>query len=324
MNILGLDIGYSNLKMAYGLSGQAPVELIVPSGSAPASALPHGIRLTEEGTAVLNDGEAWRIGLSHGRFDQWSRALHENYSDAPSYRALFHGALVLSGKEKIDKIVTGLPVRHWQDLKIRNALTEKLTGRHEVTRGLWTDVEMVEVIPQPLGAYLEMLWRSDGDALVLSEGRILVVDPGYYSVDWVLIEGGTLRKSGSGSSLDAMSVLIRDAIELIKKDLKGEVGAHAIEDALRRDRADVLLFGEPVPIDPYLRAASKGVAKRLVEQLREALRRETGSLDVIILAGGGAPYYREALTEIFGQSRMMMSIHPEKANARGFFFFGEM
>jgi plasmid segregation protein ParM len=62
----------------------------------------------------------------------------------------------------------------------------------------------------------------------------------------------------------------------------------------------------------------------VVEQLRESLRREAGSIDVVILAGGGAPYYREAVLGAFEQSRVMMSEYPERANARGFFYFGEM
>lgn len=324
MNILGLDIGYSNLKLAHGHSGQVPTEIIVPSGAAPESCLPHGIRMTEEGTQVLVDGEVWRIGLPHGRFDQWTRALHQNYSGAPSYRALFHGALALTGKSRFEKIVTGLPVAHWQDRNFRQTLIQKLQGHHEICSGQRVEISEVEVIPQPLGAYLDQLWNSDQDAVVLSEGRVLVVDPGFYSVDWIVIESGSLRKSGSGSSLDAMSVLILEAVALIEQKRQGQVSPDAIEDALRRGRSEVFLFGEPVPIGPYLDAASERVAHQLVERLRESLRRETGSIDVVILAGGGAPYFRDAVVGAFAQSRVMMSDYPERANVRGFFYFGEM
>lgn len=324
MNILGLDIGYSNLKLAYGHSGQTPSEMIVPSGAAPESCLPHGIRMTNDGTSVQIDNESWRIGLPHGRFDQWSRALHQNYSDAPSYRALFHGALVLSGEIRIDKVVTGLPVSHWQDVSLRQNVGEKLTGRHEVMENRWVDVGMVEVIPQPLGAYLDQLWRSDRDAQVLSEGRVLVVDPGFYSVDWIVIEAGALRRSGSGSSLDAMSVVIREAGDLIEKDLQGQISRGDIEDALRRGRDQMFLYGDAICVTPYLQQASKRVTYQLTEQLRESLRREAGSVDVIILAGGGATFYKDAVTAAFSRSRVLSSTHPERANARGFFYFGEM
>lgn len=324
MNILGLDIGYSNLKLAFGHSGQRLSEVIVPSGSAPESCLPHGIRMTDEGTQVRVAGDLWRIGLPHHRFDQWTRALHQNYSASPSYLALFYGALALTGESRFDKIVTGLPVTHWQDESLRQDLIRKLEGTHEISPGSRVEVSVVEVIPQPLGAYLDQLWQSEQDAIVLSEGRVLVVDPGFYSVDWIVIEGGALRKSGSGSSLDAMSVLIRESIVLIEKKLQGQVSPEAMEDALRRGRSEIFLFGEPVPIESYLQAASRTVAHQVVERLRESLRREAGSIDVVILAGGGAPYYRDAVIGAFGQSRVMMSAHPERANARGFFYFGEM
>lgn len=324
MNILGLDIGYSNLKLAYGTSGMTPTELIIPSGAAPEICLPHGIRMTDEGVLVNVEGERWRIGLPHGRFDQWTRALHQNYSSAPGYQALFYGALALIEQPRIDRVVTGLPVAHWQDVKLRQALAKKLTGVHAITQDFCVDVLSVEVIPQPLGAYLDRLWQPGQEAPVLAEGRVLVVDPGFYSVDWIVIEGGALRQTASGSSLDAMSVLIQDAVDLIGRELKGQVSPDAIEDALRRGRDDVYLFGDSLTFTPYIQAAASQVTYRLAERLRESLRRDAGSIDVVILAGGGASYYRDAVMEAFVRSRVMMAEHPERVNATGFFYFGEM
>lgn len=324
MNILGLDIGYSNLKWAVGQAGHRPHETILPSGAAPEDRLPHGIRIAEEGTTVRVGSEHWRIGLPHGRFDQWTRALHENYSESSGYRALFHGALLISGISHINRLVTGLPVTQWQNAKMRELLAAQLTGCHDISLGRRVVVESVEVIPQPLGAYLDQLWQSGDDARMLSEGRVLIVDPGFYSVDWIVIEGGALRKSGSGSSLDAMSVLIRETVQLISQEHKGQVSAEQVEDALRNQRTDIFLFGELLSLTHYLQMASKRVAHQAIELLRDALRREAGSIDVIILAGGGAPYYRESIQATFAQSRIMMSEDPVQANARGFFYFGEM
>lgn len=324
MKILGLDIGYSNLKCSFGPVGQIPTQTIIASGAAPEACLPQGIRLAAEGVPVLIEGEPWRIGLPHGRFEHWSRTLHQNYSDSLTYRALFHGALVLSGEPHIEKVVTGLPVTHWQDSMLRAQLALNLTGKHQVTMHQSIEVAAVEVIPQPLGAYLDLLWQSESDASVLSEGRILVIDPGFFSVDWIVIEAGALRKSGAGSSLSAMSVLIQEAAELIEKKFKGQINPDTIEDALRRGRPEIFLFGESITLRPFLNAASKKVAIQVVEQVRESIRRESGSVDVVILAGGGASFYRDAIIGAFGQSRVMMSEHPEGANARGFFYFGEM
>ena len=36
MNILGIDIGYSNLKLAFSKSGEKPKTILRPAGAAPA------------------------------------------------------------------------------------------------------------------------------------------------------------------------------------------------------------------------------------------------------------------------------------------------
>lgn len=324
MHILGLDIGYSNLKLAYGAVGQIPKDLMIPSGAAPERSLPHGIRMAGEGIKVEVEGEPWCIGLPHGRFDQSSRSLHENYSESGAYKALFHGALRLTPTTRIDKLVTGLPVAQWQDVGFRQQLVQRLQGQHTVAPEETVDIEKVEVIPQPLGAYLDRLWQADADAKVLSEGRVLIVDPGFYSVDWIVIEAGALRKSGSGSSLDAMSVLIREAATEIDREQKGQVSLSTIEDALRRNRREIFLYGRPLILTPYLETAARRVSFQALDALHESLRREQGSIDVVILAGGGAQLYQEAVRTAFGQSRIMMSEAPTCANARGFFYFGEM
>ena len=324
MKIIGLDIGYSNLKLAIGEVGQTPTEFLLPSGAASEDRLPHGIRLGEEGIRVQLDSECWRIGLPHGRFDQASRSLHQNYTDSSAYKALFYGALLMAGHDHVDKIVTGLPVSIWQDATIRSQLAEQLIGVHQVVTSRRVVVDSVDVIPQPLGAYLDRLWNAVSDTQVLSEGRVLIVDPGYFSVDWVVIEQGALRQSGSGSSLDAMSLLIREAAEEIYLDRQGKVSSETLEDALRNGKGEIFLFGETISLDPYLKKASSRVADQAMDQLQESIRRETGSIDVVILAGGGAAHYKASVRDRFRKSKVMMADCPERANARGFFYFGEM
>jgi plasmid segregation protein ParM len=153
---------------------------------------------------------------------------------------------------------------------------------------------------------------------------VLVIDPGFYSVDWVILDGGAIRHSGSGSSLDAMSVLLQETSKLISETHEGTVNIDRLEEALRLGREQVFLFGNKIELTPYLEKAESLVACQALEAIKQSIRREAGSVDIVILAGGGAPFYKTTVLNDFGKSRVLMNPEPELANARGFYYFGEM
>ncbi|GEM_PF-2292344 len=133
------SIGYSNLKLAMGLSGGKPDVSLHPAGAAPVDRLPESIGRQENALRVSVDGEMWAVGVHHGKFSQWSRSLHGDYVQTPSYRALFLASLLLSGRDKVDVLVTGLPVSQWLE-RIEEALR---TAKGHVLLFGWT----VEIQP---------------------------------------------------------------------------------------------------------------------------------------------------------------------------------
>ena len=58
MYTLGLDIGYSNLKVAHGMPGRDPVRTVLPAGAGPADRLPAALVPTQNDPSakVLIDG----------------------------------------------------------------------------------------------------------------------------------------------------------------------------------------------------------------------------------------------------------------------------
>lgn len=324
MYVLGLDIGYSNLKIAHGNIGQNPKCQVVPSGAAPEDRIPQGIRISDQGVSVTLGHELWRVGLSHACFDQWVRSLHTDYTQTLAYGALYYGAMAMTGMSEIDKVITGLPVSLWGDKKHAEALVSRLCGTHRIHEDKEVTVHSVEVIPQPLGAFLSAYWQANEDAKLLSEGRILVIDPGFYSVDWVVVEAGGLRKSGSGTSLNAMSVLLKETSRLIQDEKDGVITVERIEEVLRNGKSDTYLFGSSMDLRPYLERSAGSIAHLALEELRESIRREVGSVDMVIIAGGGGNYFKPAIETLFGKSRIFIEKQPELANAKGFFFYGEM
>jgi plasmid segregation protein ParM len=165
----------------------------------------------EDAVLVDVDGERWAAAIEPARFEGWQRSLDEDYAATSAYRAL-----VLADRPVVDRLVTGLPVAQAQDPRRREALRRELVGRHVTARGV-VEVGEVRIVPQPVGAVVDLLWSAlDGDTLGrIEEGTVLVLDAGYYTFDWALIVAGELRRGASGTSLEAMSVLLERAAEMI-------------------------------------------------------------------------------------------------------------
>ena len=127
MNVIGLDIGYSNLKLAFGDSEEGMTTAIRPAGAAPADRFGsrYDGKAQDDFLHVLVDEEPFVAGVSSDQAALWERSLHAEYSNTQSYKALFHAGLLMSGMSDVDMLVTGLPVHQYKDEKLRAALEKK-------------------------------------------------------------------------------------------------------------------------------------------------------------------------------------------------------
>jgi plasmid segregation protein ParM len=323
MNVLGIDIGYSNLKLAYGQQGTEPKVMLRPAGAAPADRLGEKIggNGEEDFLRVLVNDVPFVAGISPDRAELWSRELHENYPSTDSYRAIFHAGMLLSEFDQIDLVVTGLPVNQYLNPELRERLAGQMQGEHQITPRRKITVHKVKVVPQPVGGFVDLVW-SLPDASEIEDSRVLVVDPGFFSVDWVLISNGELRRQSCGTSLEASSVILDEAVRLIAEDFGGNVGRERIEHTLRNGLVHVRLFGERVEVAPYLKKAADKVGPIVTTRLRESLRKENASADMVLLVGGGAGFFENAVKEAFPQLKVSTPDSPVYANARGFWRMG--
>ncbi len=323
---LGLDIGYSNLKMVMGEVDKRPKEIILPAGAGPASKLPTKLSSQESDGAIhiMVDGEPWVAGVPVDFLESWERDLHPDYPSTNNYRALFHAALLKTGRDKIDRLVTGLPVSQYLDFERRESLAEQLQGKHQINAKRQVEIAEVVVLPQPVGAYMHLLSVADSDMVeTLDEGLVIVLDPGYFSVDWVAMQGRALRKGSSGTSTKAMSRVLEEATRLIVDEVgPGACTKEKLENAIRGNKQSILSFGERIDILAYLDQAVKSVAPQAMSSLRQAMREEDRGADIVLLAGGGGNAFAEAAREVFPRSKVVVPENPVLANAQGFWFFG--
>jgi plasmid segregation protein ParM len=270
------------------------------------------------------DDEPWAAAIEPVRFEGWPRSLHEDYAATPAYRALVTAALALAGHLVVDRLVTGLPTAQAQDPARRGALRRTLLGRHRLGHGA-VEVREVRIVPQPVGAFVDLLWSDPGEETLarIEEGTVLVLDAGYYSFDWALIVAGELRRGASGTSLEAMSVLIERAAEAIAREHGGRPQPLAVEAALRQGRKTLRVLGRAVDLEPVLMRAAQAVGPLALEALRQALRREVTNVDLVLVAGGGAALYAAQAHALFPGALVRLPPDPVGTNARGFFHYGQ-
>lgn len=333
-SFVGLDIGYSNVKMTYskeqndGKLSDAE-DVIFPVGVATLNAFNNqrqgitGSRI--ETTEVLVDGIYYAAGIEPGLVIGSSRDISENYAKTMQYKALFHAALLHVDDTHIARLVTGLPVSHWQDETFRQWLVDLMKGEHKVAEKRTVIVDEVEVIPQPGGAFLDAIEAAsqagdDDKNDLLKTGIVLVADPGYYSTDWVVFEEGALNYELSGTTLMATSRIIERTAELITKEYGAAPGKglkpEKVEKLIRSGGNILRYASQKIDITTYRDQASREVSGSALSEISGSMRNI--ALDATIIAGGGGNFFEESIKETFPKCEHIATKEPVKAIARGY------
>lgn len=327
MNVFAIDIGYSNLKVAHGSVEDGMTTVLRPAGAAPADHFGGRFdgKAQDDFLHVLVDGVNFIAGVSPDRAEMWERSLHAEYSKSDSYKALFHAGLLLSGMQEIDVLVTGLPVTQYQDEARRKELEKQFLGKHQITAKRAVTVHKVKVIAQPIGGLLDYVNQQgdvDEENEITDEHRILVIDPGFFSLDWAFVHNGQLQRQSSGTSVKATSVLLEQTGILIAEEHGAKPTIEALENAIRNGKKSILLMGQRVDIYPYLEKASDALASVIATSIQKSLRVESMSPDVIVLVGGGARFFKKAIQMAFPKIRVVSPDEAVMSNARGFWLMG--
>jgi plasmid segregation protein ParM len=326
--LVGLDIGFGNTKIAHQIGEPGPVQLHrFASGACPLDVLPvamDGSRNLCGGRRVLVHGEDWVAGLDSHYMSGYTRPLSDDYTRTTDWLALAHAALVHIGQRRITCLVAGLPVSEFYTPGRREAVVERLQAVHRVGAEATVEVQQVVVVPQPLGAY--GAWFTQHE---VARGRpmdrdamVLVIDPGHYSVDWVLMQGSLIRRQSSHSSTLAGSELLRRASVLLKERHGRTVTVDRLEARVRRDDLKMDI-SEEIQIDlaEILQEAALQVVDAVIRDVRASLKSVTEALYGVVVAGGGAPIYAPAVAAAFPDVKVYRLPDSIMANAVGFLQF---
>jgi len=283
------------------------------------------------------------VGLAQAG-GSFGRDVTDEFYRGPIYEALTKGALrymAEAGDQSIDLLVLGLPVNQYNDAKRRDYLRSTYEGDIEIGDGKKIQVRKVIVQAQPMGGYaalddhLEALNRvissTKGALQPLAAGEelddlaVLMVDPGEHTLDWLLIQQGTINPRASGAASDAgRHRVVRAVLESLAADVGRPLGPAVmprINEALRQ-KQPVKLSGvahDLTRYEPVIMSDIEDSINRMVDGLRDAHE----IIDLIVLVGGHPERYRDVLSRRFPAIPVFVMPDSMSANVRGFQMIGE-
>ncbi len=330
--VRAIDVGYGHIKFTDGREAstrQIRTDSIPSQSPAAKAPLTAGGVMNRRDTFIIPVGErSFEVGrdVRHAlHANHESEVLDQDFAISDLYAARLYGALNYMApslpEDVIDVLVLGLPLNTFD--KHRAALEKRFTGAHVINdRGEKILIKSCHVYPQPLGSYAAYMALNQGAG---QAPMALSVDPGYNTVDWFVCKGMIANDIRSDAVQRGMGAVLRAvADDMIKKhgfDATPAELVRLIDRALAAGEP-FQIYGQAFDLEPHLAAG-----KDIVEEAAQAVKNLVGSgsdIDVIVMTGGGASLYAEAIADKFPRHKVVTLETPALANVRGFHMIGEM
>lgn len=319
--IRALDIGYGACKYVHGIQRNGdPLVDSFPSIVKQFNGSKDSL-ITHKNTCVITiNGQRYEAGKDmDAAFDGASnRTLHGDFIETDEYLVLLRTALHYIGQSTIDLLVVGLPVSYI-DAK-SGSLRKLIIGTHQVNDQQIT-VKDIHVVPQPIGGFMSMVKTNNIAPNIVKAQRNLLIDPGFFTVDYITARGLKEISNLSGSSPYGVHALLARICKHISKDFKINYdNISSVDEGLHTGYFS--LFGKEVNLDKYVKK-SLSVFQPAINEICNKIGdgREVGK---IILVGGGAKYFEPLLKKAFPQHAIIKCESPQFSNVLGFQFIGEL
>jgi plasmid segregation protein ParM len=237
----------------------------------------------------------------------------DDFPARPEFEALTYAALLAADATEVRTLVLGLPMHTLS--KFTGLLKQKFQG-HLSFGHRDCFVERVLVVPQPVGSLLTL--KASGSAVFGS--TTCIVDAGHYTIDWLTNTGLKVDYSRSGGRPGGASLVYRRIAELLSAEFNERFEALDRIDFALRGRTALRAYGRTINLEPYLRQAL-AVTTDVVRAIRARVR--TAEDLTIVLTGGAAPLYLEALKAVFPGTPIVEMSDSRFTNVAGFLLAGE-
>lgn len=316
--IRSIDVGYGTVKYV--------VADDLPNGRAECKSFPSlaplavdfdlsgGTIVKRDTLLVSADGNNYEVGPDVGLAlgTHGVRVLHKRFSACPEHLALTRGALAYMSAPRIDLLVVGLPVSLLA--AEGQALKQRLEGTHPISPDKSVEVRKALVLAQPIGGLIA--YAQDHQIYGrFRDQRNLVIDIGFYTADWLLAKGIQPFSRRCGSYAGGMHAILKRIAQAISEDHGLDFDdLNSLDEGLRTGNLN--LFGRHVELRRYL-----NVTRPIVQEALNAVVNSVGDgrdIDTILVVGGGAQFFSEAIRQRFPSHAVAVSSDPVFYNVRGF------
>lgn len=281
---IGFDIGHSSVKAVAVSSNGNVVRQLIPSlvcAAFPISDEAESRRAALE-TVKIGEREFFigETAKTQGGSSS-TMGLSEDWIETPEYAALLVGTLNKLAAEGVAiegaDIVMGLPT---------HLLTRQKDRLKEIV-SRYTQFNSLKVIPQPMGPYQGFILDAGGLPLA-NHNPVMeswgVVEVGYYTTDFMLIQNGRWVEKASGVC-SGVRVTASHLVRLMsEKNIT--VDLTEAEEALKTK--SIRNFGR-LDVTEEVERSVAFIVDEVVDAANRLMEPYARKLDGVIVAGGGAP-----------------------------------
>lgn len=183
-------------------------------------------------------------------------------------------------------------------------------------------VEVVHntVLPEAVGAYMDITLNIDGSPAKSFDRDVLVIDMGSYTTDIALIgPGGRIRAEYSYTKKDMgfLKIYTKFVTELKRNSYAvGDNISHAIAEKAF-ETGYLSMFGKgDVDVSGITSAVVRTVVREIIESINSRMGDQINTLAAIICVGGGAKVIKDHFGDL--SDYIYIPEDPQFANAKGF------
>lgn len=268
---------------------------------------------------VTYDGRSYEVGKdvrTNVVGSDFGRDMTDAYYDSKVYHALMRGALAYMGEKHIDTLVLGLPMNHFENKERVSKLEMQYTGAIDLGNGRTVQVDKAVIHPQPFGGYISLgndlpginkalsLYPECGISELkthedLQALNVLIVDPGEFTLDWLLMTpGGAAQRVSNATSDAGRHRVLREVHRLLCEKLGRPLGSSYIADIDEALRAKLPLRiggrAYDLTSDDF-KATIERAVEDPIRQLFEGLRGADDRIHLIAVMGGSPHEVAEAI-----------------------------
>jgi hypothetical protein len=276
-----------------------------------------------------------------------SRTVTRDRASDPKFRVMFQtmvGLLLPEESGEYDVfVVTGLPNADY-DKKIRENLEEFISGSFTVEfhigngKSITKKVNIVgkEIVRQPEGSVTYNHFEFTPEQFLVQSALYRrttgIIDIGHLTTDYALFVDGVIVDSpNTNGSTVATTEMYKRLATKISRFVDAEFGLEytpSDNDLDRAVREKVLYFnGADVSVADLVEEAAAEIASKIADAVLTAWGQQARTVEQIILAGGGAYVFADALRDEFENRKVQGFVVVDSAqfsNVIGFYMLGAL